>query len=75
MELARRNTDCSCNFAPRPDGVFIFFISVCFFLILYMRKFTVIFVPAVTTCDRFLCCYCETCRCRSWPSSEPSWIS
>ena len=57
--------------------VFLYFLSVCVFfnIIIYMRKFTVIFVPAVTTCDRFLCCYCETCLCRNWPSSEPSWIS
>ena len=72
MELARRNTDCSCNFAPRPDGVFIFFISVWFFLILYMRKFTGIFVPAVTTCDRFLCCYCETVGAEAGPVQNPA---
>ena len=29
-----------------------------------MLKFTGIFVSAVVTCDKFLCCYYETCRCR-----------
>ena len=70
-------TYCSCNFAPRPDGVFTIFTSgvLFFFHFNYMCKFTGIFVSAVITCDKFLCCYWETCRCRSWPSSEPSWIS
>ena len=70
---SRRNTECTCNFAPRPDGDSIFFTGV--FLILHVCKLTGIFVSAVTTCDKFLCCYCETCRCWSWPSSESSWIS
>ena len=59
---SRRNTEYTCNFAPRPDGDFIFFTGV-FFLTLYMCNLTGIFVSAVTTCDKFLCCYCETCRC------------
>ena len=29
-----------------------------------MCKFTGIFVSAVTACDKFLCCYYETCLCR-----------
>ena len=69
---SRRNTECTCNFAPRPDGDFIFFYR-CFFLnIIYVQTHWN-FVSAVTTCDKFLCCYCETCRC--WGSGRKSVMS
>ena len=61
---SRRNTECSCSFAPRPDGVFIFFTSVFFLNIKYLQIHWN-FVSAVTTCEKFLCCYCKTCRCQS----------
>ena len=54
-------TYCLCNFALRPDGVN--FYQVVFFKY-YMFIFTGSFVSAMITCDKFLCCYYETCRCR-----------
>ena len=53
-------TYCSCNFAPRPDGVNFYQV----FFQYYMFKFTGSFVSAMIICDKFLCCYYETCRCR-----------
>ena len=63
-------TYCSYNFAPRPDGVN--FYQTVFFLY-YVCKFTGIFVSAVTTCDKFVCRYYETCRCpKAGPVQNPA---
>ena len=66
------------QFCAKTWRCFYNFYQRCFFLFFnfnYMCKFTGIFVSAVITCDKFLCCYWQTFRCRSWPSSEPSWIT